>query len=362
MKTFNQTHVNLVRWPACLCVALLVTAGLGSTLAAEDAEIVVGGYLKSEGGEWDPQSSPLTSPFGVDFNTDGNMWIVELEGGRVHRLDTAGNLHHAGGDGSQSYKGDGGTLAGATFNGMHNCAVTPNGDLYIADSWNHCIRRIDAATGVISTIAGTGKKGYSGDGGPATEATFDFVMCITLNPANDALHIADINNRRIRLVDLKSGIVRTVAGNGKQGVPKDGAAAIESPLVDPRAVVQDSKGSVWILERGGHALRVVRTDGTIHTVAGTGKKGFLDGAGLIAQFGSPKHLCIDDSDNIYIADDDNAAIRKFDSKTAIVTTVQGQGQGDTRIRLSKPHGVTWDNGLLYVVDMGNNRILKIRPQ
>lgn len=99
---------------------------------------------------------------------------------------------------------------------MHNCAVTPNGDLYIADSWNHCVRKVDAATGVISTIAGTGQKGFSGDGGPATKATFDFVMCITLNPANDVLHIADLNNRRIRAVDLMSGVVTTVAGNGKK--------------------------------------------------------------------------------------------------------------------------------------------------
>lgn len=361
MKASHLTHVDLRWWPVCLGVALLVTARLGSPLTAGDVEVVVGGLMKSEGGEWDPANSRLTSPFGVDFNSDGEMWIVELEGGRVHRLDKSGRLHHVGGDGTQSYKGDGEPLASATFNGMHNCAVTPNGELYIADSWNHCVRKVDAATGVISTIAGTGKKGFSGDGGPATNATFDFVMCITLNPANDVLHIADLNNRRIRAVDLRSGIVTTVAGNGKQGVPKDGAPAIESPLVDPRAVAQDSKGNTWILERSGHALRVVRTDGTINTVAGTGRKGFVDGPGLMAQFGSPKHLCIDDSDNIYIADDDNGAIRRMDSQTHEITTVPLQGQGDARIQLSHPHGVTWENGWLYIVDMGHNRILRMKP-
>jgi sugar lactone lactonase YvrE len=316
--------------------------------------------MKPEGGTWDPKTSPLTSPFGVDFNSVGEMWIVELEGGRVHKRDAAGMLQKAGGDGSQSYKGDGGPLKDATFNGMHNCAVSPNGDLYISDSWNHCIRKVDTKTGLISTVAGTGQKGFSGDGGPATAATFDFVMCITLNPAGDVIHIADLNNRRIRALDLTIGIVKTIAGNGQKGIPKDGAVAIDSPLVDPRAVVQDSKQNVWILERSGHALRVIRPDGTIQTVAGTGKKGSTDGPGLTASFGSPKHLCIDDSDNIYIADDENGVIRRVDAVTSEVTTVLGKGHGNEKIRLSHPHGVTWEKGWLYVVDMGNNRILRLK--
>ncbi len=354
--TSNKIRIaTLVLWAA-------VEASMGGTARAGEVEFVVGDLMAAEGGTWDAKSSALTSPFGVDFDSSGDMWIVELEGGRVHRCDAAGKLHLAGGDGTQSYSGDGGPLAAATFNGMHNCAVTPDGDLYIADSWNHCVRKVDAATGVISTIAGTGQQGFSGDDGPATAATFDFVMCITLNPANDVLHIADLNNRRIRAVDLKSGLVTTVAGNGRKGVPQDGKPAIQSPLVDPRAVAQDSKGNLWILERGGHALRVVLPDGTMKTVAGTGTKGFVDGPGLTSQFGSPKHLCVDDADNVYIADDENAAIRRMDSRTREVTTILGREQGDPRIKLSHPHGVTWENGWLCVVEMGNNRILRMKPQ
>jgi len=364
----TTTGRNQIRIPeqTVQCRRLLLASLFLSMLSiapscAGEVEFVVGGLMVAEGGTWDSKSSPLTSPFGVDFNSDGDLWIVELEGGRVHKLDAFGKLHHVGGDGTKSYKGDGEPLADATFNGIHNCAVTPNGDLYIADSWNHCVRKVDAATGVISTIAGTGQKGFGGDGGPAAMATFDFVMCITLSPTNDVLHIADLNNRRIRVVDLKSGLVTTVAGNGKKGVPMDGEIAVQSPLVDPRAVAQDGQGNLWILERGGHALRVVLTDGTIKTVAGTGAKGFVDGAGLTSQFGSPKHLCVDDADNVYIADDDNAAIRRMDAKTHEVTTILGKGQGDPRIRLSHPHGVTWEQGWLYVVDMGNNRILRMKP-
>jgi sugar lactone lactonase YvrE len=327
---------------------------------AVEVEFIVGDLMVAEGGQWDSKKSPLTSPFGVAFNADGDMWIVELEGGRVHKLDGSGHLHHAGGDGSKSYKGDGRKLADATFNGMHNCDALPNGDLLIGDSWNHCIRKVDAQTGIVSTIAGNGRKGFSGDGGPATKAMFDFVMCITLSPDKTVIHVADLNNRRIRAVDLKSGLVSTVAGNGIKGVPMNGAAAVDSPLVDPRAVVQDSKQNLWILERGGHALRVVRPDGTIHTTAGTGVRGFADGPGLQAQFGSPKHLCIDNADNIYIADDENGAIRRVDAISGEVTTILGKGQGDTRVLLSHPHGVTWHAGFLYVVDMGNNRILRLK--
>lgn len=344
---------------AALAYALVFSASTAEA-RAEEVEFVIGDFMESEGGQWDSAKSPLTSPFGVAFNSAGDMWIVELEGGRVNKLDSSGKLHHSGGDGSASYKGDGGQLADATFNGMHNCDTLPNGDLLIGDSWNHCIRKVDAKTGVIATIAGNGKKGFSGDGGPATEATFDFVMCITLSPDKNVIHVADLNNHRIRAVDLKSGMVSTIAGNGKKGVPTNGAAAVDSPLVDPRAVIQDSMQNIWILERGGHALRVVRPDGTIHTTAGTGVRGFVDGPGLQAQFGSPKHLCIDNADNIYIADDENGAIRRVDANSGEVTTILGKGHGDARIRLSHPHGVTWHNGFLYVVDMGNNRIVRMK--
>ena len=355
----GRRHSSAGQFLLRLIPGVLISCCLAGSGSASEAIVMVGGRLPKEGGDWNPETSPLTAPFGVDFNRAGDMWIVELEGGRVHKLDNAGILHHAGGDGSQSYKGDGGPLSGATFNGMHNCATASNGDLYIADSWNHCVRRIDARTGTISTVAGTGQKGDSGDGGPATAATFDFVMCVTLNPAETVLHIADINNFRIRAVNLQSGLVTTVAGNGRQGIPEDGQKAVDSPLVDPRAVAEDSAGNLYILERGGHALRVVRPDGTIHTVAGTGQSGYVDGDAMIAQLASPKHLCIDDADRVYIADDENAAVRRYDPHTCLISTVLGRGHGDPDIQLLHPHGVCWERGALIVVDMGHNRILRL---
>ncbi len=222
---------------------------------------------------------------------------------------------------------------------MHNVAVTPSGDIYIADSWNHCIRKINSKTHIISTIAGTGNPGFSGDGGIATQATFNYVMCITLNNTNDKLFVADLKNRRIRTVDLRKGLVKTIAGNGNQGIPEDGSLALQSPLVDPRAVAVDSENRIYILERSGHALRIVDKTGKIYTVAGTGEKGFKDGPALEAQFNSPKHLCIDNNDNVIIADDQNQVIRRFNPETKIVTTILGQGIGNPSIQLKQPHGV-----------------------
>ena len=316
--------------------------------------LIYGSWNPGEGGPLTTQPNPLKQPFGVDFDAKGNMWIVELGGGRVHQL-AQGRLFQIAGDGSKSYKGDGGPAKDATFNGMHNVAVTPSGDVYIADTWNFCVRKIVAKTGRISTVIGTGKKGFSGDGGPSGKATFTNVMCITMNAAHDKIYIADIGNRRIRVADLKTGKVRTLAGNGKRGVPKDGVKATEAPLFDPRAVAPDSKGNVYVLERSGHSLRVVRSNGQIYTVVGTGKKGKKDGPGKKATLGAPKHICVDDADNVYIADEANDLIRKYNPKTGEVSTVLGHG----KVKLDYPHGVTWEKGKLYIVDTGHNRILRI---
>jgi sugar lactone lactonase YvrE len=303
----------------------------------------------------------LKNPFGVDFDSNGNMYVVELGGGRVHRIDADGTLSRIAGDGSKSYTGDGGPAIDATFNGMHNGAITSDDQLLIADSWNHCVRKIDLATGTIDTIIGTGQAGFSGDGGQARDASFNFVMCISLNRNKDTLHIIDLKNRRVRSVDLKSGLVSTVAGNGDKGVPKNGSKATQCPLVDPRAVASDVDGNLYVLERGGHALRVVRTDGTIQTVAGSGEKGYRDGPALEATFGSPKHVCSDDKGRVYIADDLNGAIRRYDPETSHVETILGRGTGDAKIRLLHPHGVCFhDDGKLYVIDSGNHRILRVR--
>jgi len=343
-----------------VCLIAVLAAGAVPASAAGRCSIVIGKSLEVNA---NPRPGKLNSPFGVDFDAAGNMYIVELEGGRVHKLTPGGRFSTIAGDGSKGYAGDGGPAAKATFNGMHNLAVTPQGDVFIADAWNHCVRKIDGKTGVISTIAGSGRPGYSGDGGPAVKATFNFVMCVSLNPANNKLYIADLRNRRIRMVDLKNGRVSTVAGNGKRGIPRDGAVAINSPLVDPRAVAVDSKNNVYILERSGHALRVVSPEGTIRTVAGTGKPGRATGSALKAQLRSPKHIAVDQADNVLIADEQNSRILKYDPRKQTLTAVLGTGVDNPKRSLKRPHGVcVHADGSIYVVDTGHHRILRLEAR
>ena len=302
----------------------------------------------------------LKNPFGIDFDSKGNGYIVELEGGHVYKMTPDGKCKLIGGNGKKGYEGDGGPVSKAVFNGMHNVLVSDDDSVYISDSWNFCIRKIDPATGIISTMAGTGKKGFSGDNGPAKEAKFSFIMNIIMNPEKDKIFMSDIQNRRVRMIDLKSGNVTTVAGNGKKGIAKEGEQAINTPLQDPRAVAVDSKGILYILERNGHMLLKVGKDGKISRVAGSGKKGFKDGNALDAQMNGPKYICVDKDDNVFIADDHNNAIRKYDPVKKTLTTVLGQGHGDPKIKLKRPHGVTFHkDGSLYISDSWNDRILKL---
>jgi hypothetical protein len=324
-----------------------------ATANAQRLVLVAGGGSEVSG---DATNCRVHAPFGIDFDRAGNGYVVEMAGGeRVLKIDTAGKLSVFAGTGDKGDSGDNGPAPGARFNGMHSLATGRGGDIFIADTWNNRIRRIEG--GKIFAFAGTGKRGFSGDGGPARDAEFGNVYCVAFDAPKENLFVADLDNRRIRAINIKSGIVTTVAGNGQRGVPVDGARAKEAPLVDPRAVALDSKGAIYILERSGHALRKVDRDGTIRTVAGTGKKGNADGEALKAEFNGPKHICVDANDDVIIADTDNHAIRKYLTKENRVVRIAGAESGESRLK--QPHGVNMDkNGALYIADSLNNRVLK----
>ena len=169
----------------------------------------------------------LNTPFGIDRDPQGNLVLVEYKGGRVLRIDPKGMLTLLAGCGRAGFSGDGGPPQAAEFNAMHSLAISPTGLVYLADTLNHRVRVLDIERGRLSTFAGYGPPGFSGDGGQAIDAQFNGIYCLALNPSGDQLYLADLENRRIRAIDLKSGIVRTVAGNGKRGVPDDGAMAIK---------------------------------------------------------------------------------------------------------------------------------------
>lgn len=338
-----------------------------STLPAAHADkaVVIAG-----GDDSATTKADIKTPFGVEFDRRGNMYIAEYTGHRVLKVDGKGALTVLAGTGAKGFGGDGGPATKAMFNVMHNLAVAADGSIYVADTGNRRVRRIDGKKGTITTFAGTGKKGFSGDGGPAVEADFGDIYCAALDPTGKRLYLADLDNRRIRVVDLKTNIVRTVAGNSQRGVPEDGSEATRAPLVDPRAVAADDKGNVYILERSGHALRVVNAAGKIRTVAGTGKKGFAGDGGeaLKALFNGPKHLCLDADGNVLIADTENHIIRRYRPADGTIVRVAGsgkQGQGGVggpaeQVELNQPHGVyVHSSGAIYIADSTNNRILRI---
>jgi DNA-binding beta-propeller fold protein YncE len=348
-----------------LSIGLLVLSA--SQVQAEKLVLVAGGSVEQEGVP--AVQAKLRGPFGVDFNRSGEMFLVELAGGRVLKVDTAGRLTRLAGTGEKGDQGDGGPGLQAVFNGMHSLVVAPDGALLLADTWNNRVRRLDPATGRVTALAGTGEKGDAGDG-PATQAKFGGIYCISLDPAGKRLYLTDLDNRRIRMLDLASGLVSTVAGNGEKGVPPDGAEAAKAPLFDPRAAAADRKGNVYVLERGGHALRVVDPAGRIRTVVGTGKKGAEGdgGAAIKATLNGPKHLCIDLDDNVIIADAENHLIRKYLPKEGKIVRVAGSGKRGTaglggpplEAQLSQPHGVyVSPAGVLYIVDSSNDRVLRI---
>lgn len=297
--------------------------------------------------------SSLLEPFGVAFDKQNNFYICEYKGQRVSKVDSRGNVSiFAGSD--------------SGFHDPHGISISKE-QMYVADTLNSRVIRIDLKTGKAQPFAGTGTEGYSGDGGPAVNATFNQLFAVDINRAGDKLYLTDLRNRRIRVVDMKSGVVTTIAGNGQTGIPADGASALNSPLVDPRAAAIDSKGNLYILERNGNALRVVDTSGKIRTVIGPDKPPQYRSA-RERDLNGPKHLCVDSEDNVFIADTENNIIRKYFPRTGATATIAGNGEkGDKLIQnnplmsqLNRPHGVIQHaSGDLYISDSENNRILRL---
>src|SRR5262245_2486015 len=305
----------------------------------------------------------FVEPFAVAFDKQGNWYVCEHKGERIVRFDRAGKSSVEAGTGQTGYSGDGGKANQETLFDPHGIVITADQQMYVADTRNHTVRKIDLKTGFISTVAGTGKAGYSGDGGPATKAEFDGTFAIDVDPTGRNLYVADLGNKRVRRIDLKSGVITTIAGNGEKGVPQDGADAPASPLADPRAVAADSKGNVYILERGGNALRVVDRKGKIRTLIAPAAA-----MTVVPDLNGPKHLCVDRSDNVIIADAENNLVRRYDPKTGKTVTIAGTGQPGKEIvtsdplktQVSRPHGVfVHPSGALYISDSYNHRILKL---
>ena len=312
----------------------------------------------------------VNNPYGLTIGPDRALYFCDLDNQRIRRLDlSTRQTTTIAGNGQKAYSGDGGPAASASLNMPHEIQFDAAGNLYIAERDNHVVRKVDAKTGVVSTVAGTGVPGFSGDGGPATRAQLRQPHSIAVDRAGRLL-ICDVGNHRVRQLDLSSGTIETYGGTGERLPTPDGARVKSAPLNGPRTIAIDRDGTIYLALREGNAIyRIPPKTATIHHVAGTGEQGHAGDGGpaRVARLGGPKGLALGRG-NLYVADTENHVIRRIELETGIITTVLGTGQrGDgpepdpLRCALSRPHGVFVDAaGMLYVGDSEAHRIRVVR--
>jgi sugar lactone lactonase YvrE len=347
-----------VRIALAVLVALTQAAGPRvSTLIGSG----VGGYSDSQ----------VNNPYGLVIGPDGALYFCDLDNQRIRRLDLATRrLTTIAGNGERGYRGDGGPAIAAALNMPHELRFDRRGDLYIAERDNHTIRTVDRASGIISTVAGTGVAGFSGDGGPAAKAQLRQPHSIVFD-RDGALLICDIGNHRIRRVRLDTGVIDTYAGTGDAAATPDGAPLAGTPLRGPRTMALAANGDLYLALREGNAIyRIDAASQTLHHVAGSGESGYAGDGGpaRTAKLGGPKGLALAADGSLYVADTENHAIRRIDARTGIITTVLGTGtrgdgpDGDPRAcALARPHGVFVAGSTLYVSDSEAHRIRTVAP-
>lgn len=272
----------------------------------------------------------LNGPFDIAFDASGNLYFSDTFNHCVRRIDAvSGIISTVAGRGEAGYAGDGGKATAANLNEPYGIVLDREGNLYIADRHNHCVRRVDA-TGVITTFAGNGGKAYGGDGGSARRAGLVEPNGLGLDPGRMTLFIADVSDHRVRAVDLGSGIIRTAAGTGAAEHGGDGGPAARAGVFGARAVKVGADGTLYIMERQGSCVRAVDpATGIIRRIAGTGARGFSGDGGpaLEAVFDAPKEFAIDDNGDILVVDTENNAIRRVDMASQAVATIAGGRQG-----------------------------------
>lgn len=312
----------------------------------------------------------LDNPFGVVRGPDGAIWFCQYTGQRISKITADGVVHNVAGNGKAGYAGDGGPASEASFNLPHEIRFDAGGNFYVADMRNHAVRRVDAKTLIITTVAGTGAPGYTGDGGPGGRAQLNQPHSIQFGP-DGSLYICEPGNHVIRRLDLRSGNISTFAGTGKAGPTPDGAPIAGTPLNGPRSIDFDAAGNLWLVTReGNQVLKLDLRAGKIIHVAGTGAKGFTgnNGPAKSATFNGPKGIALAPNGDVYLADTENHAIRMIEAATGTLRLVVGTGaagdgpDGDPlQCRLARPHGIFVDrDGAIFVGDSENHRVRVLR--
>jgi DNA-binding beta-propeller fold protein YncE len=354
-----------------LLASFLIAVASSVATCAEIVTIAGTGKDEFSGDGGPALHAGLGQPFGMELGPDGALYFCEFSNHTVRRLDLkTGVVSTAAGTGRKAgYAGDGGLATKARMNQPHELRFDAGGNYYVSDMLGQAVRRVDWKTQVITTVAGTGKSGFGGDGGPATNALFDLPISVALDHSHGLL-ICDIKNLRVRRVDLGSGIVSTFAGTGEKKVTPDGAPLTGTPLNGPRTLAVEADGNLIIVLREGNAVfRADLKSNKLHHIAGTGKSGFAgDGRDARrAQLAGPKGVAVDRAGNILLCDTENHCVRIIDKSTGSIDTLIGDGKpGDgpdgnpKTCRLNRPHGVFVDpEDSVYVGDSSNNKVRKL---
>jgi DNA-binding beta-propeller fold protein YncE len=310
-----------------LLVAMVVMTAI--PLGANEVRVIGGSGKSTISGDQGPAiDAGIGGPFGLTIGPDSALYVCETLNHCVRRIDDrTGLITTVAGSGKRGYDGDKGPATKALCNEPYEVKFDSAGNMYFVEMQNHLVRKIDAATNAASTVAGTGLPGFSGDEGPATAARLKQPHSIAFDGAG-SLYIADIGNHRIRRVDLQSGIIETVAGTGERNKTPDGAAIAGTPLDGPRAIDFDTRGRMYLALREGNA--VFRLDfrvGKLLHLAGTGRKGFA-GDGQVAQkaqLNGPKGIAVGPGGDVYLADTENHVIRVVRAGTGKIETIVGDG-------------------------------------
>lgn len=352
--------------PAALLAALIVAPDAPAVAPTDTLTTLAGTGTGGFNGEGQATSAQLNFPTGVGADAGGNVYVADRDNNRVRRVSPAGVISTVAGTGVAGFNGDGVQATSAQLNQPRDVAVDGAGNVYVADQNNHRVRKISPA-GIITTVAGTGVAGFNGDGIQATSAQLASPRGVAVDEAG-SVYISDTLNHRIRKVD-PSGIITTVAGTGAAGFSGDGGQATSAQLSQPRGVDVDGAGNVYIADLGNERVRKVDPNGVITTLAGTGVGGFSGDGGqaTAAQLNDPEDVAADAAGSVYISDFNNERVRKVDPN-GIITTVAGTGvagfSGDggqaVAARLDGPVGLALDGSAsLYIGDFSNHRVRKV---
>jgi sugar lactone lactonase YvrE len=353
-----------------LAIGMIATCSLKAQLITTFCGNGTGTY-SGDGGQ--ATGAAISSPLDVKADAAGNLYIADYSHHRIRKVNTAGIITTIAGNGTAGFSGDGGQATAAKINSPTGVTVDATGNLYIADDGNNRIRKVSTA-GIITTIAGNGTAGFSGDGGQATAAGLNAPWDVAIDNAGN-LYIPDLFNNCVRIINT-AGIISTVAGSHTlgPGFSGDGGQATDASLLQPSNVTFDNTGNLYIADDGNNRIRMVTTAGIITTVVGTNLPGGYsgdEGPATAAQINDPGGIACDNAGNLYIADVGNNLIRKVNN-LGIITTVagnitgagtgsnsgySGDGGQATAANLASPTGVTFDaTGNLYIADSYNNRI------